>query len=236
MVPNMPTRSHRDGLAAEGGRVNVSPTATSMCAALHEVVREGTLHTFPFNRRDIPSDGIYALFESGESSHGGNRIVRIGTHTGDGQLPSRLLQHFVQENKDRSIFRKNIGRALLMKADDAYLAEWEIDRTSRLARERFGPEHDLGKRASIEADVTRHLQTNMSFVVFSVPDKAERLRLESRMISTLSICRECLPSATWLGSASPKDRIRQTGLWLVNELFKEPLTDGDLRLLAAARL
>ena len=39
-----------------------------------------------------------------------DRIVRIGTHTGENQLRSRLMQHFVKENKNRSIFRKNIGR------------------------------------------------------------------------------------------------------------------------------
>jgi len=29
-------------------------------------------------------------------------IVRVGTHKGDRQLRSRMLQHFVNENKDRS--------------------------------------------------------------------------------------------------------------------------------------
>jgi len=38
-------------------------------------------------------------------------------------MPSRLLQHFVMENKDRSIFRKNIGRALLARAGDPYAVE-----------------------------------------------------------------------------------------------------------------
>jgi hypothetical protein len=62
------------------------------------------------------------------------------------------------------------------------------------------------------------------------------MRLESRMISTLSICRECGPSEGWLGLASPKERIRQSGLWLVNELFKEPLKEPDLERLQAAML
>jgi hypothetical protein len=63
-------------------------------------------------------NGIYVLFERGEECHDGGRIVRVGTHTGDGQLRSRMLQHFVNENKDRSIFRKNIGRALLNRDRD----------------------------------------------------------------------------------------------------------------------
>ena len=105
----------------------------AFCLELHALVATGTVHRVPFESRAVPMDGVYALFETGETAHGGPRIVRVGTHTGDGQLPSRLLQHFVNENKDRSIFRKNIGRALLAKAGDLYLAEWEIDRTSRAA-------------------------------------------------------------------------------------------------------
>lgn len=81
------------------------------CAELHALVQRGARHTFPFEARGLPSNGIYVLFELGEECHGGNRIVRVGTHRGQGQLPSRILQHFVAENKDRSIFRKNIGRA-----------------------------------------------------------------------------------------------------------------------------
>ena len=55
------------------------------------------------------------------------------------------MQHFVKESKDRSIFRKNIGRALLHKAADPFLAEWELDRTSRAARERHGVEQQTAK-------------------------------------------------------------------------------------------
>lgn len=97
------------------------------CAALHTWARSLPRHRFPFDEKKIPKDGIYLLFEKGERSHGGERLVRAGTHTGEGQLPSRLRQHFVMENKDRSIFRKNIGRALLNKKPDPYAAVWELD-------------------------------------------------------------------------------------------------------------
>ena len=50
---------------------------------------------FPFNERDIPLNGIYVLFEKGEKAHDCERIVRIGTHTGNNQLRSRLYQHFL---------------------------------------------------------------------------------------------------------------------------------------------
>jgi len=156
------------------------------------------------------------------------RIVRVGTHTGDDQLPSRMQQHFVKENKDRSIFRKNIGRALLNRESDPYLAEWEKDRTSRAQRQRFGLEPDPVKRREVEASVTAYMREHFSFVVFSAEVAAERLSLESKLISTVSRCGACGPSDRWLGRSSPKEKIRSSGLWLVNELGKVPLDAADL--------
>lgn len=144
-----------------------------------------------------------------------------------------MLQHFVKENKDRSIFRKNIGRALLNRDEDPYLAEWERDRTSRADRARYGAEGDPAKRQSVEARVTAYLRERFSFVVFRVDEKSERLMLESRMISTLSHCEDCRPSADWLGLHSPKQRIRESGLWLVNELYKESLSPEEVAHLSA---
>lgn len=206
---------------------------TSLCAELHGLAQGVSLQRFPFDRASLPFNGIYLLFESGEKAHGGDRIVRVGTHTGDNQLPSRLVQHFLKENKDRSIFRKNIGRALLNRSKDPYLAEWELDRTSRAARARYGVERDTVKRQAVEREVTEYLQRHFTFVVLRVDEKADRLRLESRIISTLSHCDDCQPSARWLGLNSPKERIRQSGLWLVNELYKEPLTRADFQVLSA---
>ena len=202
-----------------------------VCPELHRLVRPGKLHTFPFDSARLPLNGIYVLFERGEECHEGNRIVRVGTHTGDDQLRSRMLQHFVNENKDRSIFRKNIGRALLSRDGDPYLSEWERDRTSRANRARYGEEADPAKRQAVEAAVTKYLRESFSFVVFRVDDERERLTLESKMISTVSRCEQCRPSEGWLGLRSPKDRIRESGLWLVNELYKEPLSAADVERL-----
>src|SRR5438067_2934032 len=204
------------------------------CAALHRIARRGTVHSCPFDAGALPVNGIYVLFEMGEQSHGGDRIVRVGTHTGVGQLRSRLQQHFVKENKDRSIFRKNIGRCLLNRESDPFLPEWEMDFTTRRAREKAGAAVNTERRRAVEADVTGYMRGAFRFVAFSVDDPAERLRLESRMISTVSACDECSPSSGWLGRHSPKVKIRDSGLWLVNELFKEPLTTADLRLLESA--
>ena len=58
-------------------------------------------------------NGIYVMFEKGESYHSMDRIVRIGTHRGQDRLLERLRDHFVREDADSSILRKNIDRAFL---------------------------------------------------------------------------------------------------------------------------
>ena len=64
-----------------------------------------------------------------------------------------------------------------------------------------------------------------------VNTKDERLELESKMISTISHCAECCPSANWLGLFSPKEKICPSGLWLVNELYAERLSVEDIQRL-----
>jgi hypothetical protein len=168
------------------------------CNELHRIFSKMPTYQFPFDSSEIPRNGIYVLFEEGESAHGVNRIVRVGTHTGDDQLRSRLRQHFVEENKDRSIFRKNIGRALLSKAQDPFLAQWEIDLTTRAARAQYADAINFDRLKGVEREVTSYIQSAFKFVVFRVDDKNKRLELESKLISTVSLCNVCSASAGWL--------------------------------------
>ncbi|KYK26013.1 hypothetical protein AYK26_01035 [Euryarchaeota archaeon SM23-78] len=199
------------------------------CIKIHELFNNMKKHNFPFKEEEIPINGIYVLFEKGELAHGTDRIVRIGTHTGNDQLRSRLKQHFINENKDRSIFRKNIGRAILTKNKDAFLKQWELDLTPKEAREKYSKLIDFKKQKEVEKKVTKYIQNDFSFVVFRVDDKNKRLALESKIISTLSLCNQCKPSKNWLGLFSPKEKIRESGLWNVNELYKEPLNHKDIK-------
>lgn len=201
---------------------------TDICAELHCCVNKLPHLHFPFNEARIPKNGIYILFEEGETAHGTNRIVRVGTHTGEGKLASRLREHFIVENKDRSIFRKNIGRALLNKAQDPFLSQWEIDLTTRAARDKFEKRIDQQKLKEIEHQVTECLRSKFFFVVIPVPDKADRMRWESRLISTISLCRNCHPSPNWLGLSSPRVKIREKGLWNSMELFNQPMNEFEL--------
>ncbi len=205
---------------------------SEICHQLHHLFNSLLRHRFPFDDVEIPRNGIYVLFEEGERAHEVDRIVRVGTHKGDNQLRSRLKQHFVNENKDRSIFRKNIGRAILYRDNDPFLEQWEWDLTSKKAKEQYLPLLDEKKLRETEEKVTAIIQQNFTFVVFEVNDKDTRLKWEEKIISTVSWCDECGPSPEWLGLFSPKKKIRESGLWLVNGLYKDGLTWEELEELA----
>jgi len=143
-----------------------------------------------------------------------------------------LRQHFLNENKDRSIFRKNIGRALLKKRNDPFLEFWELDLTTRQAKDQYSSLIDLGYQRTVEKEVSEYIRDDFSFGIFEVASKKERLEIESKLISTVSWCDECKPSSKWLGSESPKVKIVQSGLWLVNELYKTPFNASGLEHLS----
>lgn len=198
------------------------------CEELHLLCERAKHFTYPFDSEAIPKNGIYIMYENNEYGHVGNRIVRIGTHTGQDQLRSRLRQHFDLKNKDRSIFRKNLGRAMLMSMDSGYLEIWNLDNTSK--KNRLGSvemiNHDL--EYYLECKITDYIQKNFSFVILEESDKDRRLELESKIISTVSRCSKCGPSLSWIGNESPVEKIRESGLWQVNELYKTPVTKDDL--------
>ncbi|MCL2370588.1 MAG: hypothetical protein FWC80_05115 [Firmicutes bacterium] len=177
----------------------------------------------------MPRNGIYILYEKGEQGHGGDRIVRIGTDTGENQLRSRIFQHFVNENKNRSIFRKNIGRAMLNKENSPYLTIWNYDPTIRANKEKYKDVIDKVFESKIEKQISKYMQENFYFVLLEVGGKNNRLRLEEKLIGTVSNCKLCKPSSTWLGSSSSISKIREGGLWQVQGLYTAGLAEKDLQ-------
>jgi len=67
--------------------------------------------------------------------------------------------------------------------------------------------------SSVEHLVTEGIQKRFHFAAFRVDEKEKRLDLESRIISTISQCEDCVQSKQWLGLHSPKAKIRESGLW-----------------------
>ena len=206
---------------------------TKLYNQLHELFNSEGRFCFPFNNdiELIPRNGIYIIFENGEQYKNWDRIVRVGTHTGDNQLRSRLKQHFINENKNRSIFRKNIGRCLLNKDKNPYLSKWDLDTTSKEDKMKNGHLIDKTFEQEVEKRISQYIQENLSFTVFEVLTKDKRLFWESRIISTLAAFPNINPSENWLGQYSPKEKIREYGLWQVNELLNQPLNESEFNAL-----
>ena len=186
---------------------------TDVCQYLHD-----TLSRLPRLRRDdlsqVPANGIYVLFEKGEEGHGVERIVRIGTHTGENNLAPRIREHLYTPNKDRSIFRKHVGRCLLAKESDPFLAQWQFDLTTKVSRAMNGHKVDMARLKEVENEVTRYMTENFSFSALRFNMQAERLRYEASLLSTIFHCRDCSPSETWLGKSHPTSAVmRGCGLW-----------------------
>jgi len=224
---------------------------SELCKWLHEQLEQLPLVEFPFALNRLPRNGIYFFYETGENwGHGDNRprIVRVGTHK-DGNFRSRIAEHFLfDESKmnfnslkpaphERSIFRKNIGRALLKKREDEYLQTWEIDFTSREKRVKLGHLRDIQKEKELETKITEILRLNFSFRFIELNVQAQRMGakgLESSLIGTLAHCKLCRPSNTWLGSHSPKEEIRKSGLWQVQHLKSQPINEKDKKTILEA--
>lgn len=201
----------------------------TICQQLHQFARKLPRHRFPFADNRLPSNGIYVVFEDGESSHEGERIVRVGTHTGSDNLSKRIEEHFLTPNKDRSIFRKHVGRCLLTRDHDPFVEMWEIDMTFTKNREQYGPTLDRAKQRKVEEEVTDYIQDAFSLVAFRVDDEDERKELESFLIGTLSTCAECGPSPQWLGRHHPNRKISTSGLWNVQGVGGPGLNEDAMK-------
>lgn len=209
---------------------------TDACHYLHE-----SLSRLPRLKREdlakVPKNGIYILFENGERGHGGDRIVRVGTHRGQNNLPGRIREHLYKTNKDRSIFRKHVGRCLLARAGDPFLGQWEIDLTTKASRVLNEAKVDKARLQEIESEVTSYMVENFSFAVLRFDSEEDRRNYEECLLSTIFQCSDCGPSETWLGKHHPKsDILKNCGLWNVQSLGGTVLSVDEARRVVAAGL
>lgn len=143
-------------------------------------------------------------------------------------LPKRLREHLYAKNKDRSIFRKHVGRCLLRRENHPYSSAWEYDLTSKANKEKYGHFIDKVVQSAIEESVTDYMTRNFSFSVVSVDGKTDRLHFEERLIATLSTCDATGASPAWLGNWHPDPRIFRTGLWNIQGHDAKPLSCADV--------
>jgi hypothetical protein len=207
---------------------------TEACQYLHE-----SLTRLPRLKREdlsrVPKNGIYVLFEKGEHGHGGDRIVRVGTHRGQNNLPGRIREHLYKTNKDRSIFRKHVGRCLLAKAGDPFLSQWELDLTAKASRDLHESKVDKARLQEVEAQVSRYMVENFSFAVLRFDSAADRHDYEEALLSTVYECPACGPSEAWLGKHHPKSEIlKNCGLWNVQNLTGKVLSRDEAERLVIA--
>jgi Predicted EndoIII-related endonuclease len=68
-------------------------------------------------------------------------------------------------------------------------------------------------------DKNTEIASKKLFAIASTPKQILKLK---------TLCQKCKPSENWFGLYSPKEKIKKSGLWLVNELYKVPLSDKDI--------
>ena len=193
------------------------------CQYLHDALSRMSRLKFK-DLEKIPANGVYVLFENGETAHGGERIVRIGTHRGQNNLAKRIREHLYTPNKDRSIFRKHVGRCLLTKAHDPFIDQWEIDLTTKKSRELNAHKVDKKKLQKIESEVSAYMNDNFSFAIMRFEKRSERFHVERSLLSTVSQCSGCGPTEHWLGKYHPNSVIRESGLLNIQWLDSLPST------------
>lgn len=226
-----------------------------LCSWLHNQIEQRPLIKYPFLLKELPKNGIYFFYQDNEFwGHGGEkpRIVRIGTHKSN-NFQSRINEHYlISKNwmdfnalkpapKDRSIFRKNIGRAIINKENPKYLKIWNIDFTITKNRQKYSYLRNIKYEKEIEKKINKILRNTFSFRYIEIIKEENRIGskgLESRLIGTISKCPVCKPSSEWLGKSSPIAKIRNSGLWQVQHLNSSPIDDKDeifIRTCASSR-
>jgi hypothetical protein len=198
----------------------------SMCEQLHRYFNS-------FKRPDCKAikglgfrNGIYVMFEKNERYKELDRIVRVGTHNKDERLLERLRDHYFHPNKDGSIFRKNIGKAILNKRNDPYLEKWTLNSSKPEIKSKL-TENELITQKKIEIEVSEYIQNNITFICFEVVKETDRLRMEEGIIAALYQERSFRGSFGWLGLYSPEKLIHDSGLWLKQGLDAKPLTPKE---------
>lgn len=200
----------------------------SKCSLLHEIFNGMPRYNWK-SIDEIPfENGIYIMFESGEKLYGKDRIIRIGTHNADGRLKKRLKDHFISQNKDGSILRKNIGLAFLNKENDSFEVIWAMDSSKPETRREILAANQSERIKLIEKMVSEYLQSHIEFTCIQVDTKDKRLFLEGALITTLNHTADFNSSDTWLGLSSPKPEIARSGLWNTQGLDKHELTIEEI--------
>lgn len=172
------------------------------CKKLHNMLWRGVRFNWESDLSELTQNGVYVMFEKGETAYGGDRIVRIGINREQDKLKDRITNHLIGTTR-KSIFRKHIGSALSNKQ---------------------------GTPAT-EQQISDYIKENITFAVIEVRDKTKREELERRLIATLAQAEDFCPSENWLGKYCEAKQIANGKLWNVQGLKAEILNDEYIQLI-----
>lgn len=186
---------------------------------------------------DWPERGVYFFFAADEARDDSDqaRVTRIGTHAvSEGSSTSlwdRLKQHYGTGSRSKnhphggnhrgSVYRKRVGEAIIHRdnTQNEY-PSWD-DRWSSIDRER---DEVRDEEYPLEKQVSTYIR-RQPFLWIRVNDDpskhSDRGVIERNTIALLSnFQKEALDprKRSWLGKQSPKQEIRNSGLWNVNHV------------------
>jgi hypothetical protein len=173
---------------------------------------------------DWPKQGVYFLFEQGETrANGDMRVIRVGTHAvshnSKTHLWTRLRTHRGSlsgkygggGNHRASVFRKLVGSAIVHK-EHLHCDSWDEGQSA--SEDIRNAEH------YIEVKVSNYIRP-LPFLWVRAEDEASkhsiRAVIEQNTIALLSNYGKHdiidPPSSNWLGRKSPSEKVQQSGLW-----------------------
>lgn len=180
---------------------------------IHRIVQ--TLPKYNYLTIDqVPfEEGVYFMVDKNEEFCGYPRIVRVGTHKGDGRLKKRLGQHFMTEDKNGSILRKYVGSALLSQNKDDYLKIWEYNSRSTKVYKQWQSDININKERATELRVSKYLRESINFYCIDIKQSAERLKFKESVLRSLYDDESFRATESWLGGFNPELHIGTYGLW-----------------------
>lgn len=198
---------------------------------LHKLFNILERFSYPYDEAKISKNGIYILFEKSEKFKGFNRVVRIGSHTGDNRLLTRINEHYIKGNHRDSIFRKHLGRCFLtINKKTDYIENWDLKIKRKVDKERNLHRINWEIENEYEQIITKYIRDSFSFVTIpNLTNEKERIRLEKGLIATFAQAIEKVSSDNWIGNHHPNARIRNNKLWNIQHLSGTLLTEIEIK-------
>lgn len=201
---------------------------------------KGTLFSGP--SPVLPFNGLYLFFEAGQKvaikSKEYNRIVRIGINEKPNNFRSRIRGHY-NENIEGSVFRENIGWALLESRGKKPLETY-------ITKKNYRKQNSGG---ALETEISDYLSKAFTYKAFRI-DYDKLATYEDIMIAAFRIYyqwktfKKELDMGNWLGvhSYSLQNKIKRSGLWnsegviLISELSSFERIEIDEKIVSLPKL